>query len=581
MVLKVPDPHELEKELNEYLTKKYGNRIRLATPMVIPQKDEGIIDKGSEQHKQGKKITFDLKPEELEAYLNEFVVKQEDPKEVLATKICTHFNRIQYRAAYTKGETYERVGMIKNNIIMIGPTGVGKTYLIKLIAKKIGVPFVKGDATKFSETGYVGGDVEDLVRDLVHEAEGDIERAQYGIIYIDEIDKIASGTNVIGVDVSRTGVQRGLLKPMEETEVDLKVPHDIVSQMEAMEHFRRTGKKERRVINTRDILFIVSGAFNGLADVISKRVTKEAIGFRADVRRRDSETEFLKMVTPEDLMHYGFESEFIGRLPVITVFDPLKTDDLYRILKNPNSVVINSKKQDFKSYGIDLRFEDEALYAIAERACAHNTGARALVSVVEKVLMKFEKTLPSTAIKRLVVTREIVDNPVRELALLLETGESKEQRERYLGVVKQEKTALRESIIQRKKNLPVKHRELLRGARTNLVVNRVIDTGNQLTVVLEEILSLLEESRSYEASFFEKTGIKISFDEKAADRLLEQVMKRGVSLELYCNTLFKSYHHGLNLIREKSGVREFILGQEAIKDPEGYLDTLIKASYDN
>ncbi len=172
MVLKVPDPHELEKELNEYLTKKYGNRIRLATPMVIPQKDENIIDQGSEPHKQSKKITFDLKPEELESYLNQFVVKQEDAKEVLATKICTHFNRIQYRVTRTGSETSDRVGMIKNNIIMIGPTGVGKTYLIKLIAKKIGVPFVKGDATKFSETGYVGGDVEDLVRDLVHEAEG-------------------------------------------------------------------------------------------------------------------------------------------------------------------------------------------------------------------------------------------------------------------------------------------------------------------------------------------------------------------------------------------------------------------------
>jgi endopeptidase Clp ATP-binding regulatory subunit ClpX len=581
MFLKVPDPHELEKELNEYLTKKYGNRIRLATPMVIPQKEEDIIDKGSEKHKQSKKITFDLKPEELESYLNEFVVKQEDPKEVLATKICTHFNRIKYREVYTKGEDHDRVGMIKNNIIMIGPTGVGKTYLIKLIAKKVGVPFVKGDATKFSETGYVGGDVEDLVRDLVHEAEGDIERAQYGIIYIDEIDKIASGSHAIGVDVSRTGVQRGLLKPMEETEVDLKVPHDIVSQMEAMEHFRKTGQKERRVMNTKDILFIVSGAFNGLADIISKRVNRESIGFRADPKRRDGEAAFLNMVTPEDLMHYGFESEFIGRLPVITVFSPLTTDDLYRILKNPNSVVINSKKQDFKSYGIDVCFEDEALYAIAERACAHNTGARALVSVVEQVLMKFEKTLPSTAIKRLVVTKEIVDNPARELALLLDTGESKEQRKRYLGVVKQEKAALRESIVQRKKNLPVKHRELLRGARIHLIVNRVMDTGNHLTVVLEEILSLLEESRSFEASFFEKTGIKIFFDERAADRLVAQVLRRGVPLALHCNTLFKSYHHGLNLVREKSGTSEFILGPEAIKDPEGYLDKLIKASYDN
>ena len=291
MAGKLPDPKELEKELNDYLTKKYGDRVRLATPMVIPQKDEGLIDKESREDKTSKKVPFDLKPEELEAYLNEFVIKQEDAKEVLATKICTHFKRIAYREACLKHGGKDRVGMIKSNIIMIGPTGVGKTYLIKLIAQKLGVPFVKGDATKFSETGYVGGDVEDLVRDLVQEADGDIERAQQGIIYIDEIDKIASGSNIVGVDVSRTGVQRGLLKPMEETEVDLKVPHDIVSQMEAMEQFRKTGKKEKRTVNTRDILFIVSGAFNGLADIICRRINDHGIGFQTEERSGDYETD--------------------------------------------------------------------------------------------------------------------------------------------------------------------------------------------------------------------------------------------------------------------------------------------------
>jgi ATP-dependent protease Clp ATPase subunit len=150
------------------------------------------------------------------------------------------------------------VGSIKNNVLMIGPTGVGKTYVIKLIANKIGVPFVKGDATKFSETGYVGGDVEDLVRDLVREADDDIELAQYGIIYIDEVDKIASSRNLIGADVSRTGVQRALLKPMEETEVDLKVPHDPISMIQEIEQFRKTGKREKRSVNTGNILFIMS-----------------------------------------------------------------------------------------------------------------------------------------------------------------------------------------------------------------------------------------------------------------------------------------------------------------------------------
>ena len=181
---KIPDQKELEKELNEYLGKKYGDRIRLVVPMLFPKpQTEEVSKEEKEPSEKKKKIQFDLKPEELEDFLNDYIIRQEGAKEILATKICTHFNRIQFTET-RKGKTrYEGVGHIKNNILMVGPTGVGKTYLIKLIAKKIGVPFVKGDATKFSETGYVGGDVEDLVRDLVYEADGDIEMAVRDHIY--------------------------------------------------------------------------------------------------------------------------------------------------------------------------------------------------------------------------------------------------------------------------------------------------------------------------------------------------------------------------------------------------------------
>ena len=192
------------------------------------------------------------------------------------------------------------VGSIKNNVLMIGPTGVGKTYIIKLIAKKIGVPFVKGDATKFSETGYVGGDVEDLVRELVREADDDIQLAQCGIIYIDEIDKIASSRNLIGADISRTGVQRALLKPLEETEIDLKVPHDPISMIQEMERFRKTGERDKRTINTKNILFIMSGAFGDLPQIVSKRLTKQAIGFGADISTTQEQTAILHKIKSEN-----------------------------------------------------------------------------------------------------------------------------------------------------------------------------------------------------------------------------------------------------------------------------------------
>lgn len=402
MKSKIPDITEIQKEFQEFINKKYGTNVMFAKPEVVE------TEAGEEVKKETKKIEFDLKPQELKAYLDKYVVRQDTAKEILATKICTHFNKLKLHEEVDEAS----VGRIKNNILLIGPTGVGKTYIVKLIAHKIGVPFVKADATKFSETGYVGGDVEDLVRELVHQADGDINLTQYGIIYLDEIDKIASSGNIIGPDVSRTGVQRNLLKLMEETEVDLKSPHDIVSQMESMMQFQRTGKIEKKKINTRNILFVVSGAFYGLDGIVRKRLHKQSIGFNASTKSgRDDRYEILKHVKPDDLIQYGFESEFIGRLPVIAVLDELNSDDLYQILRNPNSSVVLSKKRDFHAYGIDIEFEDGALRKLAEIAYEDRTGARSLISVCEKVLIKFESEFPSTGIKNLFVTEEVVDNP--------------------------------------------------------------------------------------------------------------------------------------------------------------------------
>ncbi|KAF0123302.1 MAG: ATPase AAA [bacterium] len=579
---KFPDPKELEKELNEYLQRKYGGHIKLALPTFFPKIDSDYGDPEKGDKGGGPvKIKFDMKPEELEAYLDEYVVKQKEAKEILATKICTHFNRIRLLEDNNKAEAYGIIGNIKNNIIMIGPTGVGKTYLIKLIAKKIGVPFVKGDATKFSETGYVGGDVEDLVRDLVNEADGNIELAQYGIIYIDEIDKIASSGSIVGPDVSRTGVQRALLKPLEETEVDLKVAHDPMSQLEAMEEYRKTGKRKKKTINTKNILFIVSGAFDGLENIVKKKLNEQRIGFDAGIKSEGKRTEFLKHATAEDFINYGFESEFIGRLPVIAVYEKLGIDDLYQILKNPNSSVIISKIKDFKAYGIDVQFEDNALYVLAEKAYKEGTGARGLVSSVEKVLLKFEKKLPSTDIRRFVVTKQTVENPERELNKLIREPNDEKMLARYEKLLLQEKSDKKKSLKKHEREVISKYGVNLTNNRIDLIVDRAIDKRVDINAILEEFLLTIRKLKEFEENFLNKHLFKITFSDEASDKIAKNSIETSREVFDICTEILKNYEHGVKLIKEKTGANEFFITEEAVDDPEGYLNRLIRDSYIN
>ena len=355
-------------------------------------------------------IDFSMKPMELKQYLDERVVKQDMAKLMIATKVCTHYNSIRYRQEQGEDPMAD-VDNIKPNILLLGPTGVGKTFIIKHIANKLDVPFIKADATKFSETGYVGGDVEDLVRNLVKEADNDIEKAQYGIIYIDEVDKIASSGRGYNIrDVSGAGVQRGLLKIIEETEIDLNSKMDFSSQISMADEYRKTGAVKEKKINTKNILFIFSGAFNGLDDIIKKRtVKKSSIGFGGEILSKDDDVDYFADVTPADLREYGFESEFIGRIPIVSVLERLSEDDLVTILNNPTCSIIKKKKTDFASYGINLEFSDGSLQYFGKEAISHGTGARGLVTVIDNALLFYEAKLPGSGITSLHVTKKMVD----------------------------------------------------------------------------------------------------------------------------------------------------------------------------
>ncbi len=575
-----PSQKALEKEISEYLAKKYGGRVKVISQMVFPgQTKTDDTDSAQEQaEKKGAIVNFNIKPKELEDYLNQYVVKQDEAKAILATKICTHFNKIAYLEK--RGKSKQPVGNIKNNIILIGPTGVGKTYLIKLIAAKLGVPFVKGDATKFSETGYVGGDVEDLVRDLVKEADGDIERAQYGIIYIDEIDKIAATDGLRGPDVSRSGVQRALLKPLEETEVDLKTPHDPISQLEAIEHFRKTGKRMKKTINTRNILFIVSGAFSGLSEIIKKRLSRQGIGFGADLDLQD-EQEWLKKIKPQDLVEFGFENEFIGRLPVIAVLEELTEDDLFEILKNPKSPVIVSKKQDFRAYGIDLKFEEDALKLLASKAYQEKTGARALVSVLERALLPFEKALPSTDIDFLVVTRELVEAPQRALEKLLAEPHSSDRIRRYEAIIHHEKEMIVDRLELEQLSGWKEQDVVLNDKRKELIAHLCLKDDMSIEEAASNVLFWIQQIRSYEASFFNRCEIAITFDDAAIDKILEACRFDPASLYTQCERLTSILEYGLTLIRERTGQSEFNVPSDAVENPELFINRLIRICYES
>ena len=419
------DPAEVQKELEDLVRSKFGDKVKIVTQPIgfdpldpdLNMGKESTAKDSEKQIKESINLEFNLKPKEVFSYLSEFVIGQEEAKKTLSIAICDHYNHIKkVQGGESKLEHY-----YKQNVLMLGPTGVGKTYLIKKLAQLVGVPFVKADATKFTEAGYVGANVDDTIRDLITQASGDVELAQYGIVYIDEADKLAGSRRVAGKDISGRGVQNGMLKLLEDTDIETSSPFDMMAQMNSM---MAGGKsKKPKTINTKNILFIFSGAFNGLEDIIKKRMNVNTIGLSRKSKRTaedNGENIFSKAIT-KDLMDFGLEPELIGRLPVRVHLNDLTEDDLFKILTQSKESILYQYQDAFESYGIDLSFEDEALRSISKLAFSEKTGARSLMTIIEKILRDYKFEMPSIEISKLKVSEELVkDSPEFLKKLILE-----------------------------------------------------------------------------------------------------------------------------------------------------------------
>ena len=491
-----------------------GKKEEKGAPESPPEEPEPTRDEKLDSIR-----TFDRKPKEIRDYLDRFVINQEQAKRVLSVAVCDHYNHVR---ACMKDSKKAKAPYVKPNVLLLGPTGVGKTFLMRNVAQLIGVPFVKADATKFSETGYVGYDVDDLVRDLVKAADGDTELAQYGIVYVDEIDKIAAEASKSGRDVSGRGVQINLLKLMEETDVNLQSPQDMMGQMKAFMDMQKGGKPKKPTISTKNILFIVSGAFDQLGENVRKRLNLNRIGFGSSDEQNQNEipvSTFLGKAETRDFIDYGFEPEFIGRLPVRVACEELTKNDLREILLSSEGNVLEQYRSDFSGYNIEFKMTDDAILKIAENAAEEKTGARGLVTVLERTFRDFKFELPSTGIRSFEVDEQTVLNPEESIQELIEQNR-----------------------------------------------DQVDDS------MLEDVDRFVEE-------FKRNHGFELRIRKPAKVALVKQAAEGNRSVLAFCERKFADFQHGLSIIKQRTGKKSFVIERKAIDDPDKELSKWVVDSF--